>query len=587
MEIRPGYWRKGFALAIAATMALAACTQTGGPSPTGTGGASPAAQRGAGGDLRILYWQAPTILNSHQGTGTKDNDASRLVLQPLASWDKDGKAIPIGMAAEIPTVENGGVARDFTSVTWKLRQNVKWSDGSPFSADDVVFTYTYMCDEKTNASTFGVCEGVKSVTAKDPNTAVVTYANPNPFYFQWGVGFNSHILQKAQYTSCLGAAAANCAADQKPIGTGPYKIREFKPGDVVTYDLNENYYDSKKPYFKTVTFKGGGDAPSAARAVFQTGDVDYAWNLQVEAAILRPMSQQSTVGTLITSYSASVERVLINRADPSPSLGDRRAEPDTKHPFFSDIAVRRALAMATNRAAVAGELYGDGLAGRATCNIISGPEPMASKNTPNMDVCKFDLAAANKTLEDAGWVKGSDGVRAKGGVKLNILYQTTVNAVRQKTQDILKKDWESVGFKVELRSEPAATFFTNTSPGGANHFFADVEMFTNSGDPDPTSILNGWTCGQRASKANTWNFSGYERFCSTEYDAIVDQLRKETDQTKRNQLVIQANDFLIKDVVIIPLVDRTAVTSGIAKSLKGVVASGWDSEMYNIADWSK
>jgi peptide/nickel transport system substrate-binding protein len=582
VEKQPGYWRKGFTLAIAATMALAACTQAPSASPT-----PGAAARGAGGDLRILYWQAPTILNGHQGTGTKDSDASRLVLQPLASWDKDGKAIPNALAAEIPTVENGGVSRDFKTVTWKLRPNMKWSDGTAFSADDVVFTHSYQCNEATNASTFGVCEGLKSVTAKDPNTVVVEWTNSNPFYFQWGVGFNTLILQKAQYSSCIGAAAANCPADQKPIGMGPYKVREFKAGDVVTYDMNENYFDPKKPYFKSVTFKGGGDAPSAARAVFQTGDVDYAWNLQVEATILRPMSQQSTVGTLITSYSASVERLLVNRADPSPALGDRRAEPDTKHPFFSDIAVRRALAMATNRAAVAGELYGDGLAGRATCNIITGPEPMASKNTATLDVCKYDLAAANAELEKAGWIKGSDGVRAKGGVKLNILYQTTVNAVRQKTQDILKKDWESVGFKVELRSEPSTTFFTNTSPGGANHFWADVEMFTNSGDPDPTSILNGWTCGQRASKANNWNFSGYERFCDPQYDAIVDQLRRETDQAKRNQLVMQANDYLIKDVVIIPLVDRTAVTSGIAKSLKGVVASGWDSEMYNIADWSK
>src|SRR5918992_996391 len=123
-------------------MALAACTQA--PSASPTPGA--VAQRGAGGDLRILYWQAPTILNGHQGTGTKDSDASRMVLQPLASWDKDGKAIANALAAEIPTVENGGVSRDFKTVTWKLRPNMKWSDGTAFSAEDVVFTYTYQCN---------------------------------------------------------------------------------------------------------------------------------------------------------------------------------------------------------------------------------------------------------------------------------------------------------------------------------------------------------------------------------------------------------------------------------------------------------
>jgi peptide/nickel transport system substrate-binding protein len=572
-------------------MALAACTQGNqGGTPSGSAsGSAVVAQRGAADTLNILYWQAPTILNPHQATGTKDNDASRLILEPLASWDKEGKPLANGLAAEIPTLDNGGVAKDFTTVTWKLRQGVKWSDGSAFSADDVVGTYTYMCDPKTAASSSDVCEGVKSVTAKDPNTVLVTYETANPFYYQWGVGFNSPILQKAQYANCLGEKAKDCTADLKPIGTGPYKVNTFKPGDVVLYDLNENFRDPNKPYFKHVNFKGGGDAASAARAVFQTGDVDYGWNLQVEASVLKPMAQSSTLARLLTAYGSSIERLVIQFANPDPSLGDNRAEPGTKHPFFQDIHVRRALAMATNRAAVAQQLYGDGLAGKATCNILTAPPPMDSKNTANLDVCKFDLAAANKELDDAGWAKGSDGVRAKGGVKLKILYNTTVNTVRQSTQAILKADWEKVGFQVELKSVPAATFFTNTSPDGANHFFADVEMYTNSGDPDPTSYYSsGWTCKNASAKANNWQLGNYGRYCNADYDKIIDQLRTETDASKRNTLAIQANDALVKDVAIIPLITRVAPTpDGVSNSLKGVDPSPWDSAMYNIADWTK
>jgi peptide/nickel transport system substrate-binding protein len=586
---KPGYWRSGFAIAVVAAIAFTACTANpASPSGAPSASASAAAKRGTGETLNILYWQAPTILNAHQATGTKDADASRLVLEPMASWDKNGKALANGLAAEIPTVENGGVAKDFTSVTWKLRTGVKWSDGSPFTADDVVATYTYQCDEATAASTFDVCEGVKSVTAKDPNTVLVTYKDPQPFYFQWGVGGSTLIIQKAQYANCLGAKAKDCPADQKPIGTGPYKVNAFKPGDNVQYDLNENFRDPNKPFFKHVNFKGGGDAASAARAVFQTGDVDYGWNLQVEAAVLKPMAQGSSVGNLVTVYGSSIERLLINFSNPDASLGDKRGEPDTKHPFFTDIHVRRALAMATDRQSVATQLYGDGLSGKATCNILTAPEPMNSKNTASLDVCKFDLAAANKELDDDGWVKGSDGVRAKGGVKLKILYQTTVNSVRQSTQAIMKKNWESVGFSVELKSVPASTFFTNTSPDGANHFWADVEMYTNSGDPDPTSYFSqGWATSQIASKANSWNFGNYERYSNKDFDAIVDQLRKETDASKRNDLAIKANDLLVKDVAIIPLINRTFATSGVSKSIKGVDPSPWDSEMYNIADWSK
>jgi peptide/nickel transport system substrate-binding protein len=578
-------------------MLVAACgtnTPAATTAPSGAATATAAAaQRGAGGDLKILYWQAPTILNAHQATGTKDADASRLVLEPLASFGVDGLPVANGLASEIPTPSNGGVTADFKTVTWKLRTGVKWSDGSAFTADDVAFTFKYQCDPATAASTSTYCDGVASVVAKDPNTVVITYKDANPFFYQWGVGGGNLILQQKQYASCVGAAAKNCTADQKPIGTGPYMVDTFKPGDTVTYVMNPNFRDPNKPFFKSVTFKGGGDAPGAARAAFQTGEADYAWNLQVDAGVLKPMATSSTLANLVTVYGSSVERILVNFSNPAASLGDKRGEPDadpTKatHPFFSDIAVRRALAMATDRATVATQFYGDGLTGKPTCNILTAPEPMNSKASANFDVCKFDLNAANAELDKAGWVKGADGVRSKGGVRLEATYQTTINAVRQKVQDVMKSNWEKIGFKITLKSVDAAVFFTNTSPDGANHFWSDIEMYTNSGDPDPTSYFNsGWSCGQIASKANNWQSGNYSRYCSKDFDAIVANLKKETDQNKRNTLATQANDLLIQQVVVIPIVNRTFATSGVSKTLKGVNPTPWDSEMWNIADWSK
>src|SRR5512143_3809985 len=165
--------------AMGVAMLVAACGQSQTPTPSASTGASASATpaaRGAGGDLKILYWQAPTILNPHQATGTKDNDASRLVIEPLAAFDNDGNAVAV-LAAEVPTVANGEVTADFKQVTWKLKQGVKWSDGTPFTASDVEFTYKYICDPKTAASTADRCEGVDTVVAKDPNTVVVTYKN--------------------------------------------------------------------------------------------------------------------------------------------------------------------------------------------------------------------------------------------------------------------------------------------------------------------------------------------------------------------------------------------------------------------------
>ena len=585
-------WRRASAVVAVAAMTLAAC---GTPPPAGTSAtpaasaSTAAAKRGAGDDLKILYWQAPTILNAHLATGTKDSDAARLVTEPLASWGPDAKPLPNALAAEIPTVANGGVSADLTTVTWKLKQNVKWSDGSAFTADDVAFTFSLMADPKTAVSTSDAAEGVKSVVAKDANTVVVTYNAPTPNFYQWGVGTCCYILQKKQFEAFQGEKLKDAPGNLKPIGTGPYAVDTFKSGDVVTYKMNDNFRDPAKPYFKTVTFKGGGDAPSAARAVFQTGDVDYAWNLQVEAGILKPMADTSTKGKLLTVYGSSVERIMLNFSDPTASLGAKRGEPDTKHPFFNGPdgkTVRTALAMATDRKTVAQQIYGDGLAGKAGCNIVTGVPDYES--TATTDFCsKFDTTAAGKMLDDAGWKLGTDNVRAKGGIKLNIVYQTTVNAVRQKTQDIMKQNWEKAGFKVELKSVPADVFFTNTSPDGANHFWADVEMFTNNSDPDFTNYLNGWTSKQATAAANNWNSANYNRYQNPAYDTIIDSLRTEKDPAKRAALFKQANDILILDVVIIPVVTRTQVTSGISNTLKNVVPTGWDSEMYAVQDFSK
>jgi peptide/nickel transport system substrate-binding protein len=579
-----------FALSL---VALAGCVPPPGDitrttAPAGSPGAL-ATQRGAGGELRILYWQAPSTLNTHQATGPKDADASRLVLEPLASLGKDGQAIANGLATTIPTVANGGIARDFTSVTWKLREGVKWSDGTAFSADDVVFTYQYQCDPATAATTFDRCDGLQSVVARDSTTVVVTYRSPRPHVLQWGVGPQGAMLQKHQFQSCFGARAADCAADKKPIGTGPYRVRDFMAGDVATYDLNENYRDPTKPFFRTVTFKGGADdAGAAARAIFQTGDIDYAWNLQVDTNTLRTMAQNSQSANLVVVFGSSVERLDLNFSNPDPSLGERRSEPDTKHPFLSDKSVRRALAMATNRDAIAQRLYGTDLFGRATCNILAAPDSMSSPNTKAFDVCKFDLTAANAELDRAGWVKGADGVRAKGGVSLKVLFQTNVNARRENTQLLLEKDWESIGVAVDIRAEPFTSFFISNSPGGANRFWADVQTYADGGDPDPTAFLTaGWTSAQIASRANNWLLGNRARYSNRDFDTLVAQLNTEADPARRAQLAIQANDLLIQDVAVIPLIQRSAVTSGVAKSLKGVNPSPWDSEMYNIADWTK
>ncbi len=579
-------WRGAAAFGLAAAMTLAACGQQAAPgaSPTaaGTAAATPAA-RGAGGELKILYWQAVTVLNTHHSQGTKDYDGGRLVIEPLAHMGPDGKPVP-ALAAEIPTVANNGVSKDLTTITWKLKPNVKWSDGSEFTSADVVFTYKYVTDKDTAATDASSYDGIKSVEAVDKTTVKVTYTAPNPNIYQAFTAGYGNILQEKQYKDFIGAKAKD--GPKIPVGTGPYKVNEFKPNDVVTYVINDNYREPNKPFFKTVQFKGGGDATSAARAVFQTGESDYSWNLQVENAVLNPMIQAAeSKAVFISAVSPNVERLLVNRTNPDSALGDKRGEPDQPHPFLTDLKVRQALAMAVDRKPIA-ELYGAG--GEATCNIVTGLPEYQSKNTANLSVCKSDMAAANKLLDDAGATKGADGKRSYKGKPMKILYQTTVNPLRQKEQEIVKAGWTQLGIDVELKSVNAGVFFGRDGNDTAGKFFSDIEMFTNGAEsPDPTNYLSGWTCGEIKTKAAGWAGNNYERWCNKDYDTLFGQLKAETDSAKRNDIIIKLNDLLVTDVVVIPLVARRSPVSGVNKLLKGIKPNPWDSEMWNIADWTK
>jgi len=574
------------AVGLALTLAVTACSQqTTPPAATSTVAPTAAAQRGAGGDLKILYWQSVTNLNTHHAQGTKDYDAGALFLEPLAHTGPDGKPVPY-LALEIPTVANGGIAKDFTSITWKLKPNVKWSDGTDFTSADVVFTWKYVTDKATAATDSSKFEGVKSVEAVDKTTVKVSYGSAYPNIYSAFVSGLGNIIQEKQYKDFIGAKAKD--EPKIPVGTGPYKVTDFKPEDTVTYAINDLYRDANKPFFKTVTFKGVADATQAARAVCQTGEADYAWNLQVEATVLKPMVDAGdSKCKFSTSPGPNVERILINRSNPDSTLGDKRSEPETQHPFLSDIKVRKALSMAIDRTPIAA-LYGPGLTGAATCNIVVGVEAYTSKATASMDICKYDLAAANKLLDDAGATKGADGKRSWKGKPMKILYQTTINPLRQKEQDIVKNGWTQLGIDVELKSVKGGVFFGTDSDDSAARFFADVEMFTNGSDStDQTDYLSGWTCAEIKTKSAAWSGNNYERWCNKDFDALYKQLTTETDDSKRNDLVTKMNDLLVSDVAVIPLVARTQPSDGYNKAIKGIIPNAWDSVLWQIADWSK
>ena len=541
------------------------------------------AERGSDGQLNIIYWQAPSILNPYLSSGTKDVESASLVLEPLAGFNEKGEVIA-RLVTEVPTVENGGVSADLTSITWKLIPDLKWSDGTPVTAADAVFTAQYCMDPAGGCAQLARYEGVQSVEAVDDLTIRVTFTGPKPNPYQAFVGATSPLLQAAQFADCLGAKAPECtAANFGPIGTGPFVVTEFKTNDTIQFAANPNYRDPMKPAFATINFKGGGDAQSAARAVLETGEFDYAWNLQLAPDVLAGMAAAGK-GHVINAFGTLVERIEMNMTDPDAGLAEgERSTVMHPHPILSDIKVREALSKAIDRNLLVEVGYGP--AGRATCNLVPAPELFASDNT---GCIAQDMAGAKALLDEAGWVPGADGVREKDGRRLHLLYQTSTNAVRQDFQALIKGWWNELGVEVELKNVDASVFFGGDpgSPDTFQKFYADVEMYANNFDgTDPEPYLAQYTCAKAPGPDSQWQGENINRFCDPAYDAMVADLGATGEMAKRGELARKMNDMLTKDsFVVVPLVDRGR-NSGQAESLGGVVLNTWDSELWNVSDW--
>lgn len=561
--------------------------------PTATPTTKPTG-RGAGDTLQILYWQAPETLNPHLSSTLKDWDASRITYEPLASYDKDGRLTPF-LAAEIPSLENGGVAADGKSVTWKLKQGIQWSDGEPFTANDVRFTYQFITNPEVKAESSSAYEVVESVEVLDDYTVKINFKDVNPAWPLIFVGPRGMILPGHIFATYNGPNAHGAPVNLAPVGTGPYRVVQYKPEEVlflgdqlvqtvkIVYEPNPFFREADKPFFSRIELKGGGTAIEAARAVLKAGDIDYAWNLQVGAEQLAPL-EAGGKGRLVSIFGANVERIFLNFTDPTQRTteGETSSE-QIPHPFLSDKKVRQAFAYAIDREAVA-QLYGP--AGQAVTNILVAPPTYQSPNI----FYQYDPDKAKSLLDEAGWQVGTDGIREKDGAKMRVFFSTTANTLRQRVQEIVRENLNALGIEVRLNVVDAGDFFSDdpaVAPNDYRRFQADLEeYFDGNSAPDPIDYMRYWTSDQIPQKSNNWSGENVGRWRNPAYDALYQQVTTEITPEKRQQLFIQMNDLLVEDGVMIPLV-HLAQVSGVGNSLEGVDLTPWDADTWNIKDWRR
>ncbi|MGU9981108.1 peptide ABC transporter substrate-binding protein [Phreatobacter sp. HK31-P] len=532
---------------------------------------------GGGGPLKILLWQAPTLLNPHFAIGTKDQEGSRVFYEPLAGWNTEGELIPF-LAAEIPSRENGSVSADGLSVTWKLKPGVKWHDGKPFTADDCLFTAEYAADSATAATTIGTYKDIKVEKVNDL-TIKITFQKPTPFWADAFVGAAGMILPKHIFEQYKGAASRDAPANLKPVGTSAYKFIDFKPGDILRGERNPEYHIASQPFFDSVEVKGGGDAVSAARAVIQTGEYDYAWNMQVEDEILLRMERGGR-GKAVPVSSGNIEFIMLNTTDPWTEVDGERSSVKTKHPTLTDPAVRKAINLLIDRESVQKFIYGRG--GKATGNFVNAPPRYVS---PNMKY-EFSIEKANKILDDAGWVRGADGIRAKDGKKLKFVYQTSINAPRQKTQAIIKQAAQRAGIDIELKSVTASVYFSSdvANPDTYSKFYCDMQMYTTTMlQPDPERFMMQLVSWEIANKENKWQGRNISRFSSKEADDAFKEAQNSLDPAKRTALFIRMNDIFCGENIIVPVLARTRMAASSNNLV--VQPSGWDLDLWMLNAW--
>jgi peptide/nickel transport system substrate-binding protein len=535
-------------------------------------------KRGGGGTLRLLWWQGPTLLNPHFATGTKDQDGSRLFYEPLASWHPEGVLIPI-LAAEIPSLENGGVAADGRTVTWKLKRNVQWHDGKPFTADDVVFTHEYATDPETAAVSSGSYREIMAVDKLDMHTVRITFRKPTPFWPDAFVGGNGQILPKHLFAPFKGKNSREAPANLKPVGTGPYVFVDFKPGDMLRGRMNPAYHEPNRPFFDAVEMKGGGDAVSAARAVLQTGEFDHAWNVLVEDEILQRL-EKGGKGSVVITYGGAIEHLQMNQCDPWTEVDGERASAKTKHPTLSDFAVRDALNFLVDRKSIEEHIFGR--LATATPNFLNRP---AAFRSPNQRF-EFSIDKANRVLDAAGWRRGSDGVRAKDGRKLKYVYQTSINSPRQKIQQIVKQACGKAGIDLELKSVPSAVFFSSDegNPDTDGKFYADLQMYNvGMGQPYPHFLMNQFVSWEVSAKANRWQGRNRTRWRNDAYDRLYKEAEVELDAVKRAALYIRMNDLVVENRVVIPICNRNGAAARSSK-IRSLI-SPWDNTTWLLKDW--
>ncbi len=530
-----------------------------------------------GGTVTIAYSQEPPTLNHYIGTTSAMWSINAMVLEGLVTLDPDGN-FTVRLAEALPTKENGGVSDDGKTITFKHRKDVKWSDGTAFTCDDVVFTWKAVMTKESGAASMVGWTDLDSITCPDPDTTVAKFKT---LYSPYLALFRNPIMPKSAGDP---ANMQKWAYNRKPIGTGPFQVQEWASADHITLVRNANYREQGKPYLDSIIVKF---VPSVdvGLNLLKSSQVDVMWNLS--EAILPTVEKMPGIKS-VSKASTSSERLVLNLADPKI---DATPDPlNNPHPILGDLRVRQAIQFAINKQQIVDALL-FGKASVATSDVHAGWATCDLKSS------EFSLDKAKQLLTETGWVPGADGIRvakgakfAKDGTRLRLKYQTTSgDKLREDTQQLILDQLKQIGVELYIENVPSDVLFGTWASGAVRrHGQFDIIQFSPNPDiADPHShMIQYYDSAMMPTAANKGAGANYSRWVNKDADKAIEQAGGILDLKQRHDLYCQGAQLIANELPVIFLYNRSA-SSGYSERVQNFVGYNASNPDFgaNAANW--
>ncbi len=519
--------------------------------------AEPVAEEPAhGGSVRVALFQEPSILNPYlikQGAATR---VMKTILEGLLGIDPEGNYYPI-LAREVPTIGNGGVSEDGLEVTYLLKSDILWSDGDPVRAQDVVFTWNAIMNPENQVITRSGYDKIESIEAIDDVTVVIRFAE---FYAPYLTLFE-YVLPE----HVLGSTPDINSADfnRSPVGTGPFMVDEWAPGDYIILTPNPYYREAGKPYLDQLIFK---IVPSRETGVsmLKTGEVEVMWDL---VADLIPQIEEEEHLDLWVSPSINIERLILNLA----------------HPALGDIKVRQAINVAIDKQQIVEAfLFGQG-------KLINSPIPIGWAADDTIPLSEYDPVLANELLDQAGWVDtDGDGIREKGEELLQLtIMSTSGNSLRERIEQVLQSYFKAVGIDLQINNVASSVLFgswADDSPRATGNF--DILLYATGPKIDPDAhLFSYFHSSQIPADENGGKGANYSHYSNPEVDAALDAARSNPDLDTRRAEYNNVAGLIAEDLPHIMLYARLNINVFNVKVV-GYTVNAWENLTWDTQNWN-